>query len=277
MQDKLTTLTTAIESVPDGATLALGGNTLHRGPGAAVHELVVQDKRELEIVKTAGAYDVDLLCAAGCVRAVSAGFIGYETPFGMAQAYRRAVETGAVEAREHACATVIAGLRAAIQGVPFMPIAGLQGSDLPRARGFQLLDDPYSEARVYVVPVLQPDVAILHVQEADRTGNGRIIGTRFEDVLMAQAAKRVILTAERIVDGEVFAEMPEVVAIPSFMVDAVVEAPGGAWPFSCTPFYAYDAEYLRCWVEASRSAESARHFIETRLRVHVTDGALTVT
>src|SRR3954447_8142997 len=225
MKDKLLTLPMAISAVPDGATVALGGNTLHRGPGAAVHELVRQEKRGLEIVKTAGAYDVDLLCAAGCVRAVSAGFIGYETPFGMAPAYRRAIETGVVAAHEHACATVIAGLRAAIQGVPFMPVAGLWGSDLPAARGFQRLADPYTGADVYVVPVLQPDVAIIHVQEADSAGNGRILGTHFEDVLMVQAAKRVILTAERIVDGERFAESPETVAIPGFMVGAVVEAP----------------------------------------------------
>ena len=130
-------------------------------------------------------------------------------------AYRKAVES-AVEAREHACATVIAGLRAAIQGVPFMPVAGLDGSDLPAARGFQAVADPYSDANVYVVPALIPDIAILHVQEADSGGNGRIIGTRFEDVLMAQAARRVVLTAERIIDGAAFVEAPESVAIPSF-------------------------------------------------------------
>jgi glutaconate CoA-transferase, subunit A len=265
MTDKRTTLTEAIADIPDGARLALGGNTLHRGPGAAVHELVRQGKRDLEIVKTAGAYDVDLLCAAGCVVAVSAGFIGYETPFGMAPAYRKAVESGQVEAREHACATVIAGLRAAVQGVPFMPVAGLQGSDLPAARGFRALQDPYSGSEVYVVPALVPDVAILHVQEADVDGNGRIIGTRFEDVLMAQAARRVILTAERIVDGAAFVPMPEVVAIPGFLVDAVVEAPEGAWPFSCTPFYEYDAEYLADWVSAARDSETARRFIAERV------------
>ena len=77
MTDKLTTLPEAIAPIPDGARLALGGNTLHRGPGAAVRELVRQEKRGLEIVKTAGAYDVDLLAAAGCAAAVSAGFVGY--------------------------------------------------------------------------------------------------------------------------------------------------------------------------------------------------------
>ena len=265
MTDKRTTLAEAIATVPDRARIALGGNTLHRGPGAAVHEIVRQGKHGLEIVKTAGAYDIDLLCAAGCVSAVSAGFIGYETLFGMAPAYRRAVESGMVEAREHACATVIAGLRAAIQGVPFMPVAGLYGSDLPAARGFQMIADPYTGANVYVVPSLIPEVAILHVQEADAAGNGRIVGTRFEDVLMAQAARRVILTAERIVDGALFADAPETVAIPSFLVDAVVEAPGGAWPFSCTPEYGYDTDYLAAWVTAARDPESARQFIADRI------------
>ena len=273
MTDKRTTLTEAIASVPDGARIALGGNTLHRGPGAAVHELVRQYKRDLEIVKTAGAYDVDLLCAAGCVAAVSAGFIGYETPFGMAPAYRAAVETGQVEVREHACATVIAGLRAAIQGVPFMPVAGLHGSDLPAARGFRAIADPYSGTEVYVVPALAPDVAILHVQEADAAGNGRILGTRFEDVLMAQAARRVILTTERIVGDDAFLGAPESVAIPGFLVDTVVEAPGGAWPFSCTPLYDYDAAFLVAWVGAARDPEGARRFIAARILALVAAGA----
>lgn len=265
MSDKRTTLEEAIATVPDGARIALGGNTLHRGPGAAVHEIVRQGKRGLEIIKTAGAYDVDLLCAARCVAAVSAGFVGYETPFGMAPAYRKAVESGRVEAREHACATVIAGLRAAIQGVPFMPVAGLHGSDLPAARGFQSVADPYSETTVYVVPALTPDVAILHVQEADAAGNGRIIGTRFEDVLMAQAARRVVLTAERIVDSAAFAEAPETVAIASFLVDTVVAAPGGAWPFSCTPYYGYDAAYLAAWVAAAHDPDAAGEFIADQI------------
>src|SRR5215211_1258370 len=207
MIDKRATLAEAIATVPDGARIALGGNTLHRGPGAAVHEIVRQRKHGL----------------------------------------------------------VIAGLRAAIQGVPFMPVAGLQGSDLPAARGFQAVADPYSDAHVYVVPALVPDVAILHVQEVDSTGNGLILGTRFEDVLMAQAARRVVLTTERIIDGAAFADAPESVAIPSFLVDAVVAVPGGAWPFSCTPHYEYDAAYLAAWVAAARELDTARDFIASHV------------
>ena len=113
MPDKRRSLEGVIATIEDGSRVALGGNTLHRAPVAAVHELVRQQKRGLELVKTAGAYDVDLLCAMGCVAAVSAGFVGYENVFGLAPLYRRAVEAGRVEAREHACYTVIAGLRAA--------------------------------------------------------------------------------------------------------------------------------------------------------------------
>ncbi|MDP9359339.1 MAG: CoA transferase subunit A [Chloroflexota bacterium] len=265
MRTKLTSLVEAISTVKDRDIVALGGNLLHRGPCAAVHELVRQGRRWLEIVKTAGAYDVDLLCATGVAGAVSAGFVGFETPFGMAPGYRRAVESGTVEAKEHACYTVIAGLRAVIQGVPFMPVAGMLGSDVLAARGFKTIADPYTGAEVVAAPALIPDVAFIHVQEADAEGNGRIVGTRFEDVLMAQAARRVVITAERIVDGETFEAAPETVAIPGFMVDAVVEAPRGAWPCSCAGLYGYDEEYLAAYITASRDPADLARFVETHV------------
>jgi glutaconate CoA-transferase, subunit A len=265
MIDKTTTLTEAIATVPDGARIALGGNTLHRGPCAAVHELVRQQKRGLEVVKTAGAYDVDLLAATGCAASASVGFVGFETVFGMAPNYRRAVERGELEVKEHACYSVIAGLRAAIQGVPFMPIAGMTGSDVPSIRGFRSIADPYGGGEVVAIPALVPDVAIVHVQEADVAGNARIVGTRFEDVLMAQAARRVIVTTESIVDGADFEAIPELVAIPGFMVDAVVEAPGGAWPCSCAGCYDYDTAYLAAYLEAGTDEPALRRFLEGRV------------
>src|SRR6476659_6319818 len=160
MPDKRRSLERAVASIEDGSRIALGGNTLHRAPAAAVHELIRQRKRGLELVKTAGAYDVDLLCGTGCASIVSAGFVGYETALGLAPMYRRAVESGVIEAREHACYTVIAGLRAASQGVPFMPLNGLQGSDLVGLRGFASVRDPYSQQDVVTVPAIVPDVAL---------------------------------------------------------------------------------------------------------------------
>src|SRR5919202_653630 len=209
MKSKMTSLQDAIASVPNGATVALGGNTLHRAPIAAVHELIRQHKRGLNLVKTAGAYDVDILCGAGVASAVTAGFVGYENVFGMASLYRRGVEQGAVRANEHACYSVIAGLRAASQGVPFMPVNAFSLSDVPLAQGYRKVADPYSEEEVYAVPAIQPDVAIIHVHEADAEGNARIFGSLFEDVLIVTAARRVILTTEVVVDGSRFEAQPE--------------------------------------------------------------------
>ena len=260
--DKRISLNNAAALVPDGATIAMGGNLLHRGPFAFVRELARQGRRDLEIVKTAGAYDVDLLAAAGCLRAASCGFVGFENEFGMAPGYRRAVESGMVQAHEHACYTVIQGLRAAAYGLPFMPAAGFQGSDLPAARGFKTVRDPYSDEELLAIPRLRPDVAVIHVPEADAEGNGRVYGTRFEDELMVRAAATVIVTAERIVEPAELARQPELTLVPGFLVSAVVHAPSGAWPGSCYPLYDYDAEAVAAYLGAAADPEGLRAYLE---------------
>jgi glutaconate CoA-transferase subunit A len=265
MNDKRTSLEDAVRTIPDGARLALGGNTLHRAPSAAVHEVVRQEKHDLEVVKTAGAYDVDLLAGTGCASSVAVGFVGFESLFGMAPSFRRAVERGDLTVKEHACYSVIAGLRATIQGVPFMPIAGMTGSDLLAARDFRSVADPYTGAEVVAIPAIIPDVAIIHVQEADALGNARITGTQFEDVLMAKAAKFVIITAERIVDGHEFEQAPDSVTIPAFMVDAVVEASRGAWPCSCAGYYEIDLAYLTDYIAASADEATFQRFVEDHI------------
>ena len=156
-------------------------------------------------------------------------------------------------------------MRAASFGIPFQPVGGLTGSDLPRLSGFKEVEDPYTGQRVYAIPALAPDWAIIHVPEADARGNARIWGSLFEDVLMAHAAQRVILTAERIVDGASFAEHPERTSIPGFLVSVVVEAPRGAWPLSCHGFYSYDQAYLAAFVQAAADPATLERFLEERL------------
>lgn len=100
MSGKLLSLADAVARIPDGASLAIGGNTFHRAPGAAVHELIRQGKKGLRLVKTAGAYDVDVLVGAGAVAHVTAAYVGFET-LGLAPRFRRAVESGLVALWEH--------------------------------------------------------------------------------------------------------------------------------------------------------------------------------
>ncbi|MDA1000769.1 MAG: CoA transferase subunit A [bacterium] len=250
--DKRRALIEAAGLIEDGQMIALGGNSLTRIPAALVREMARQGRRGLRLVKTAGGYDIDLLCAAGAVAEVHSGYIGFENIFGLAPAYRRAVEAGDVRAVEHACSTVIAGLRASAYGLPSQPVAGLEGSDTPALTGFRQVEDPYTGKRVYMIPRIRPDWAILHVQYADAQGNARIDGGTFEDVLMSRAAAGVILTAEKIVETSFLEAQPERTVIPAFMVRAVVHAPRGAAPGSCHPFYELDEPALAGYIEAVR-------------------------
>ncbi|MEO2197288.1 MAG: CoA transferase, partial [bacterium] len=119
---KITTLAEMAARVPDGASLALGGSFLHRGPFAFVRELIRQRKTDLEIIKQSPGYDLDILCRAGCVAKARAGIVAMEGNFGLAPWYRRAVERKQIVLEEHACMTLTAGLRAAAFGVPFQPV-----------------------------------------------------------------------------------------------------------------------------------------------------------
>ena len=244
--NRICTLAEAMATVPDGAMLGLGGNTLNRAPMAAVYELIAQNRRNLRLVKTAGGLDIDLLCRAGCVSTVDAGFISCESEFGLAQHYRRAVQRGEVTAHEHACYTVISALRAASCGLPFMPVRGLQISDLRRVNDyFRDVTDPFSGEKIAAVRALAPDVSVLHVQEADAAGNARIWGPVYEDALLARASGRVIVTAERIVGDGYFAAQREKPQIPGFLVSHVVHAPRGAAPCCCPEEYGIDGEEIR--------------------------------
>jgi len=145
------------------------------------------------------------------------------------------------------------GLRAASLGVPFEPLPGLKGTDLPATADFRTVKDPWTGEEVYVVPALRPQWAILHVQEADARGNARIYGSPGYDILMAQAADRVIVTAERIVPTEELARIPELTKVSELTVAAVVEAPGGARPGDCAGCYDVDEAEVRAYLAASRT------------------------
>ena len=243
--NKVMSLTQAVERIQDGNTIGIGGNVLHRAPMGLVREIARQGKRQLRIVKTAGAMDVDLLCLAECVYSVDAGFISYETEYSLANHYRKAVQEGKVVANEHACYTVISALRAASAGIPFMPVKGLMVSDLiEKNTYFSRISDPFSGEKITVVKALSPDVTILHVQEADIHGNARIIGPKFDDVLLSRASGSVILSTESIVPETTFYYSQEKADIPHFMVDAVVYLPKGASPCSCPSKYDIDKSLL---------------------------------
>lgn len=269
--DKEVSLQQLAARIPDGASLALGGSFLHRGPFALVRELIRQGRKQLEIVKQSPGYDIDILCRAGAVRKVRAGIVAMEGNFGLAPFYRRAIESGQVALEEHACASLTAGLRAAAFGVPFQPCGGLHGSDIPALNGWKCMDDPYGKGEpVWVIPAIQPDFAVLHASEVDRQGNVRVAGTHHWDRIMSRASRSVLVVAERVVDTSVFAQAPESTLVPHFMVEAFAIVPNGAWPGSCWPGYEVDYpaveaylppgdDVLRTHLEQAPEAKESRH------------------
>ena len=137
--------------------------------------------------------------------------------------------------------TLVAGLRAASYGVPFQPVAGVHGSDLARLNGWTAIRDPYGSGRdVYVIPAIQPDIAIIHASAVDEQGNARILGSPFWDHPLTRASKRVLVTAEKLESTATLAAQPELTLVPGFMVEAFAIVPRGAWPGSMHPDYEID-------------------------------------
>lgn len=238
---KIVSLEDLAARIPDGASIALGGSFLHRGPFALVRELIRQGRKGLEVVKQSPGYDIDILCRAGAADRARVGIVAMEGNFGMAPWYRKAVETGALKLEEHACATLTAGLRAAAFGVPFQPVGGLHGSALPALNGWKKLPDPYgSNEETWVIPRIRPDFAIIHVAEATAAGDARTFGTPNWDHVMTRSAARVLVVAEKIVADKEFAARPEFTLVPRFLTEAVAVVPNGAWPGSCWPLYGVD-------------------------------------
>lgn len=240
--------------VDDGATVAFGGKTLHRAPMAFVRELVRQETADLTLIGLANSMDVDLLCATGQASAVHYGYVGFEW-LGLAPNFRRAAESGEIDVFEGTCYSIATMLRAAKQGVPFLPVAGLEGSDLVDLNPtLDTVADPFTDEPVTAVRGVSPDVAVLQATEADQSGNARFEGADLTERLLARSADRVYVTAEHIVETAEFERAPERTSIPGFLVDGIAEVEYGAHPLSLPGHYGYDVEHLQSYLARSPAA-----------------------
>jgi glutaconate CoA-transferase subunit A len=255
-RDKLVTMEEAASTIRNGDVVAIGGGLCMREPIAMLRELVRQGRRNLHIVGTAHGFDVDFACGGGIVGAVEETHVSFEQDFGLAPNYRRACETGQVRIKENCCNTVIMQLRASEFGVPFMPMRSIKGSDEIKLHPeFKSMIDPFTGKKIVLVPALTPDVAIIHAQKADIHGNLKILPPYVADVLFIRASKRVIVTAEEIVsENEMIEDGP---TIPYYETTAVVNAPFGAHPTSCYPYYAYDREHISEYMKSAKEGADA--------------------
>lgn len=255
--EKVISLKDAVSRIQPGSILALGGNVLHRSPVKAVVEIARQGIGGLHLVKTAIATEADLLCGMGLVAKVSAGFVSYEAEYGLCHFYRKGVEQGLVTADEHACYSVITALRAAVYGVPFLPIRGFLGSSLMEAVGFKKVKDPYSNEELVAIQAIQPDAAFVHVQKADRRGNCEIIGPLYEDLTIVRAARSVYVTCEELVDDHYFGQRHKA-TIPEVLVSGVIHLPRGSRPSACPGFWDIDHQLMKQIKQAKTKEELSK-------------------
>jgi glutaconate CoA-transferase subunit A len=254
VRDKTTTLAGAVGVLQDAMTIGIGGWGSRRKPMALVEAILDTSVRELTVVSFGGP-DVGMLCAAGRVREVVFGFVSLDSiPYD--PNFARARQAGAIAVRELDEGMVVAGLRAAAQRLPFLPIRAGLGSDvLTYYPGLRTVRSPYADQEELVaMPALNLDVAFVHLNRADRHGNACYLGPDpYFDDLFCLAARHRVVSCERIVPTAelVAAAPPQALLLNRMMVDAVVEAPGGAGFTSCVPDYGRDESAQRAYTDAA--------------------------
>jgi glutaconate CoA-transferase subunit A len=260
--NKLFTLTEAIDKyVHDGDLIYAAGFT-HLIPFAAGHEIIRQKRRDLVLARATPDLIYDQMVAAGCARKVIFSYMG-NPGVGSLRFVRAEIEAGRLEWEEYSHFGMISRLQAGATGLPFMPMNPTAAGDLERANpNHRSVIDPYSGRPVVVVPALKPDVAIVHVQRADADGNAQIWGIIGEQKEAAFAAKRVILTAEQIVDEAVIRSDPNRTLIPGFIVAAVCHVPYCSHPSYTQGYYDRDNDFYLKWDEISQTRQAVQAYLD---------------
>ncbi len=219
--------------------------------------LIRRGLRNLHVVTVpTGGILPDMLIGAGCVQTIETAGISLGE-FGPAPRFVDAVKSGAVRILDATCPAIYAGLQAAEKGLPFMPLRGLLGSDILTYRpDFRVIDNPFADHDpIVLLPAITPDFALFHAPFADSDGNV-FIGRQKELKLLAHAARRTLVTVERIVDFNLM-EREEFAAasLHALYVSAIAVAPRGARPSNLPGHYELDAEAMAAYAQVATSAE----------------------
>jgi glutaconate CoA-transferase subunit A len=265
LREKVMSLAEAAELVPDGTSVGIGGSTLSRTPMAMIWALIRAGRRDLFCVRSITSNEGELLFASETSRHILTSWFSQGIVWGVSRIMRSYTESGRARFEEWSHMAVGLRLRAGAMGVPFLPMRSMMGSDLlGQLPDTRLTDCPFTGEKLVLVPALNPDVALIHVQRCDAFGNAQIDGLPFMDIDLAMAANRVILTTERIVSNDQIRRAPDQTKIPFMAVDAVVEAPFGSAPHECYGQYEPLFAHLDAYAAQIRRApeEGGRAYLE---------------
>jgi len=263
--NKLTNMHDAIAAyVHDGDAVAIEGFTACIC-FAAAHEIIRQGRRDLTLCRMTPDLIYDQMIAAGCAHKLVFSYLG-NPGVGSLHCVRRAVEKGipqAIELEEYSHFGTVGRYLAGAYRLPFFPLRSYLGSDLPKVNPrIRFVESPYGDGPIAVVPPLNPDVAIVHAQRADRAGNTQLWGLLGVQKEAAFAARHVIVVVEEIVDEAVIRADPNRTIIPGLVVDAVVHEPYGAHPSYAQGYYDRDNEFYLRWDKISRDEAATRAWLD---------------
>jgi glutaconate CoA-transferase subunit A len=255
--------------VNPGDFLFIGGY-ICRTPFAAIHEIIRQRKNNLTVTRSNAADDFDMMIGAGLVKRFIGTFLSLGI-YGLGRCYRRSMEKSIphkIEVEEYTNLSLPMMLMAGAMGMPFVPVKDMVGTDLLNVKSFmgenkyKMIDSPFDGKPTLLVPALKPDVAIIHVQQADEEGNAQMWGIGGDCRVGANAAGKVIVSCERIVGREIIGKDPSRTIVPSFKVVAVTEEPFGAHPGYTPGFYDVDFGFGYQYQQASNSVEGFDNFLK---------------
>jgi len=231
-----------------------------RAPMSLVREIIRQEYKNLNCAGQ-GVYESDLLAAANAVKKLDWTYIGFEV-YGLSNSIRRAVEGGYVEkVVEWSNAALSWRFKAAAMGVPFIPTRVMLGTDTYKYSAAKVVECPFTGEKLCLLPALILDVGFIHVHRSDKYGNCQIDGISGFAAEMARASKRLIISAEEIVDEDVIRSQPDRTIIPYYLVDAVVEAPFGSHPGEMTGLYERDEKHIKNYAQASKDIEQTNNYL----------------
>ena len=262
---KVTTMRDAVgRLVEDGDSVLAEGFT-HLIPFAAGHEIIRQRKKDLTLCRLTPDLIYDQMVAAGVAKKLVFSWTG-NPGVGSLHGIRRAVERGIpheLEIEEYSHFGLATRIKAGASGLPFLPLRTYHGTDLPKVNpSLQPIQCPFTGETLYAVPALNPDVAILHAQRADASGNTHVWGLTGVQKEAAFAAKKVIVVVEEIVDEDAIRADPNRTMIPGVIVDAVAEEPYGAHPSFVQGYYDRDNDFYVEWENIGRTEEGMKAYLD---------------
>lgn len=266
LESKLMNVKEAVEKfVHDGDYLCLGGFGANRIPTAVAHEILRQGRKNMGFAGHTSTHDFQIMCAGEVFDKLDVAYIVGLEARGLSPNARRYMESGKVDVSEWTNYSLSVRFKAAAAGVSFYPARNVLGTDTFTYSGGKVIACPYTGTKYIAQPAIYPDVAAIHVHEADIYGNCRVRGITVSDFDVARAAKRLIITCERLIPTDEIRRDPSLTVIPYWCVDAVCEVPYGSYPGNMYAEYFSDEEHLREWMKVEQDPEEFKKFLDKNI------------